>query len=313
MSNAIHSLVGRPTNSGAVDQENEGNWIRWVRHDQAGLGQTTDYPSGGTMDLDNDGEIVPKFRAVLDISHGLSQVLGKQLAQTAIYRVVGLQVAARPVDDANDNNPNAAILFGGRARWITPTKHRVDAIQAARTLERETRADNVDSISYGNVDGTTPSIFGTSEKTYQGFRFGYRTEVDVAHPSLEGFTNVGNAVEGGAPSWCLFDDDGCLGIMSAYNEFIDGDDTSMGRHLWSNRIGSFTNTGIPFMIGWNNDEMSTPAQNDFNWNAPAGTHVDALGGLLIIDVEYSSVEAGGFVDDDYYLEVGVQIAGWSEF
>lgn len=312
MTSAIHSLVGRPTNSVGVSQGSagRGTWLRWVRHDETGVGQTSDYPSGGTIDLDNDGEVIPKFRCIADLSHGLSQVLGKQLSMTSVYRVVGIQVGIRPVDDLNDNNPGSMGQFGGRVRMITPTKHRVDAIQNARKLDRLVREDNIER---GSATSPVPPIFGFEEKNYQGFRFGYRTEVDVVFPNTEEFTGIGSAVEGGAASWCLFDDDGALGIMTAYNEYIDGEDNSKGRALWDNRIGRFTSTGIPWMAAWNNDEVSTPVQGDWHWTAPAGTHIDALAGLLVFDVEYSPVEAGGFVDDDYYLEIGIQVAGWSDF
>lgn len=314
MSSAIHTLVGRPTNADSITDDTSGQWIRWVRHDELGAGETSVVPSGGTMDLDNDGQILPRFRCIVDLSHGLSRVLGKQLNQTAIYRVVGVQLAARPVDDANDNNVGSGILFGGRVKFITPTKHRVDAIQAARELDRVARSDNFGPVVYGNAEGATPPIFSMEEKSYQSFRFGWRTETDVSYPTIEGFSQ-GYAAEGGAPSWCLFDDDGALGIMSAYNEYIDGDDTSKRRGLWNNRIGSFTDTGIPFMIGWNNDEGSTPTNVDFNYQAPAGTHIDTLGGLMVIDIDFSSIEGTILpsVDDDYYLEVGIQVAGWSDF
>lgn len=313
-SQAIHTLVGKATNAGSVSQgsNGRGDWLRWVRHDQSGVGQDTDYPSGGTIDLDNDGEVKPKFRCIADLSHALSQVLGKQLNMTSVYRVVGLQIGLRPVDDLNDNNQESGIQFGGRVRMITPTKHRVDAIQAARKLEKLVSEDNLERATV--TDGG-PSVFGNTEKTYQGFRFGYRTEVDVVFPNTEEFTGVGAAVEGGTPAWCLFDDDGALGIMSAYNEFIDGEDNSKGRALWDNRIGKFTSTGIPWMAAWNNDERSTPVAGDWSWQAPAGTHIDALAGLLLFDVEYSSVEGTLLpsVDDDYYLEVGIQVAGWGDF
>lgn len=312
MTQAIHTLVGRPTNSNGVSQGSagRGEWLRWVRHDETGAGQYSDYPSGGTIDLDNDGEIKPAFRCIADLSHGLSQVLGKQLNMTSVYRVVGIQIGIRPVDDLNDNNQASMGQFGGRVKMITPTKHRVDAIQAARQLEKMVNQDNIEK---GSTTDVSPSIFGVAEKSYQGFRFGYRTEVDVLYPNTEEFTGVGSAVEGGASSWCLFDDDGALGIMSSYNEYIDGEDNSKSRALWDNRIGRFTATGIPWMAAWNNDEVSTPVQGDWYWQAPAGTHIDCLGGLLLFDVNFSPVEAGGFVDDDYYLEIGIQVAGWSDF
>ena len=242
-----------------------------MKHDQAGLGETSDYPPGGTLELDNDGEVKPKYRCLIDLSHALSQVLGKQLNMTSVYRVVGLQLGLRPVDDLNDNNQDSGIQFGGRVRFITPTKHRVDAIQNARKLEKMVSMDNIERAT--PTDGS-PSIFGTTEKSYQGFRFGYRTEKDVLFPNTEEFTGVGAAVEGGTASWCLFDDDGALGIMSAYNEYIDGEDNSKGRALWENRIGRFTSTGMPWMAGWNNDEVSTPVQGDWYYQAPAGMHIE---------------------------------------
>lgn len=305
------------------DANNIGQWVRWVRHDQSGFGQDTDFPPGGTLQLDNDGEIKPKFRAICDISHGLSTVLGKQLPMTATYRVTGFHLGIRPVDDllSDDNEADAAGQFGGSVRWITPTKHRVNAIKEARKVSKEmaiidsktATASNDQGENIGHKSWLDPSA---GQADYKGFRFGYRTETDVIYPTRENFTGFGDAVESGYASYCLFSDDGALGIMQAYNTHIDGTgEEGRSRRLWANRIGAFTKTGIPFMVGWQNGENETPGNHDFNYQCPAGFHIDVLGGILVIDVDYSLVESTFLPDndDDYYLEVAVEVAGWSEW
>ena len=279
-----------------------GEWAVWVNHDEEGVGDTSDIPANGDIDLDNDGVFGTRHRAVLDLSHGLSQALGKQLPMTAIYRVKGIKVGIRPVDDAFDNY-QGGVMFGGNIKYVLPNKHNIDAIQAARKVERLAESSDVDNDS---------DVFGTTYSGYNGFRFGWRTETDVIKATREDFT-VGEAVEGGLASWCLFSDDGALGILDNYNTYkgLLPDTHAETRNMWSQRTA--TPSKMMWNCAWNSDSGALP-QADFHKQYGAENHLPVLGGLLILDVIYSSTDAVGTdPDDDYKVFVEVDVEGWEAF
>jgi len=293
-----------------------GEWAVWVNHDETGVGDTSDIPAFGDIDADNDGVISPRYRAVLDLSHGLGLALGKQLPMTAIYRVKGVKVGIRPVNDGIDNS-DGGVMFGGNIKYVFPNKHNIDAIQAARKIERMKESVQIDADS---------DIFGTERSGYNGFRFGWRTESDIYCATREDFSSVGAAVEGGTASWCLYSNDGALGILDNYDDWKgllpeSGVET---RNLWNTRCGE------PAKMMWNcawisNTEAQTDSvgdmafstgaisQADFNKQYGADNHLPVLGGLLIVDVNYSSTDPPGVQDDDYYVFVEVDIEGWEAF
>lgn len=294
-----------------------GEWAVWVEHDELGLGSTSTQPASGDIDADNDGVISPRYRAVVDLSHGLGLALGKQLPMTAIYRVKGIKVGIRPVDDTIDNS-DGGVMFGGNIKYIFPNKHNIDAIQAARKIERMKESVQIDSDS---------DIFGTTNSGYNGFRFGWRTESDVYYATREDFSGVGVPVDGGTASWCLYSDDGALGILDNYDDWKgllpeSGVET---RNLWTTRVGEpakmmwncawVSHTEAQTQIPEMDVILSTGAvsQADFNKQWGADNHLPVLGGLLIVDVNYSSTDPPGTADDDYYVFVEVDVEGWEAF
>ena len=279
-----------------------GEWAVWVNHDPIGLGDTSDIPAAGDIDLDEDGVFPDRHRAIIDLSHGLGQALGKQLPMTAIYRVKGIKVGIRPVDDLNDNN-QGGVIFGGNIKYVFPNKHNIDAIQAARQVERMAESVTVDSDS---------DIFGTGNSGYNGFRFGWRTESDVYYATREGFGSAGEASEGGISSWVLYSDDGSLGILDNYATWkgLVPEPGIESRNLWNTRAGS------PAKMIWNCTWVSdsgAQGQADFHKQWGADNHLPVLGGLLVLDVLYSSTGTEGVVDDDYIVFVEVDVEGWEAF
>lgn len=284
-----------------------GEWAVWVNHDQIGLGDTSDIPLNGDIDLDNDGVYSDRHRAVIDLSHGLGQALGKQLPMTAIYRVKGIRVGIRPVDDAFDNF-QGGVMFGGNIKYVFPNKHNIDAIQAARQVERLAESTSIDSDS---------DVFGTGHSGYNGFRFGWRTETDVYHATREGF-GEGSAAEGGSSSWVLYSDDGSLGILDNYSTY-KGLVPHVGaneRNLWNSRCGSPSK--MIWACTWVSD-AGAQGQPDFTKQYGAENHLPVLGGLLVLDVNYSSTDASNsndgvpFPDDDYCVFIEVDVEGWEAF
>ena len=110
---------------------------------------------------------------IVDISHLLSEQLGKQMSMTATYRVKGLHLSLRNKDDLNDNNYGLAI--GGGVEWYCPTKHRVDAIQYAREYLRDLNAGL-------RSDDQNPFSPYVDMKSYKGLRFHWyaQSEIDAA-------------------------------------------------------------------------------------------------------------------------------------
>jgi len=279
-----------------------GEWAVWVNHDEIGLGETSEIPPSGDIDLDNDGIIGPRYRAIIDLSHGLGQALGKQLPMTAIYRIKGVRVGIRPVDDSTDNT-QGGVMFGGNIKYIAPNKHNIDAIQAARKVERLQESIVVDSDS---------DIFGSGNVGYNGFRFGWRTESDVYYATREDFAGIGMPVEGGLSSWCLYSDDGALGILDNYATWKGlvpqvGTD---GRNLWNDRCG------LPSKMQWSCTWVSdsgAQAQADYIKQCGSENHLPVLGGLLALDVIYSSTDGTGSIDDDYNVFIEFDVEGWEAF
>lgn len=282
-----------------------GEWAVWVDHDEQGIGDTSDIPAAGDIDIDNDGVFGTRHRAVIDLSHGLGQALGKQLPMTAIYRVKGIKVGIRPVDDTIDNS-QGGVMFGGNIKYVFPNKHNIDAIQAARKVERLAESRTIDADS---------DVFGTERSGYNGFRFGWRTESDVYMATREGFSSAGEAVDGGVSSWCLYSDDGALGILDNYATW-KGLVPQLGtehRNLWNTRCGS------PSKMMWNCTWVSdsgAQGQADFHKQWGAENHLPVLGGLLVLDVIYSSTDQPATPsgsDDDYVVFVEVDVEGWEAF
>ena len=239
----------------------------------------------------------------MDLSHGLGYTLGKQLPMTAIYRVKGIGISIRPVDDIDDND-DGGIMFGGQIKWLPPNKHMIDAIQAAREVERLSESTQIDTDS---------DLFGTATRDYTGFRFGWRTESDVIYATREGF-DEGDEVEGGTPSWCLFEDDGALGILDNYNSWKGlTPHQDQNRALWTRRVGHPAN--MKWAVSWvshGEAGVGVAPQADYRWQSDKN-HIDVVGGILLVDVQYSSTDSSSVVDDDYTVHVTVEVEGWEAF
>ena len=75
---------------------------------------------------DNDGRFTDGyFNGVIDLTHIMSRLTGRQLSQLATYRVSQLSVQLRNVDDTADNDNTMHI--GGDFEWYAPHAKRIDA------------------------------------------------------------------------------------------------------------------------------------------------------------------------------------------
>ena len=289
------------------------HWARFVNHDAAGLGDYSDYAGSSDIVADADGYYPAgdRYRIIVDISNAMSSIIGKQCPMTANYRLKSLGISIRPVDDWLDNNATP-VTFAGQVKYLLPNKHNIDAIQAARQLERMAESIDIDGDSW---------LIESDQQDYKGFRFGWRTELDVAHPTAEAFS-PGSAAEGGTPSWMLYDDDGALGMMDLWRVYKDHN-PEQGNALWLHREG--TASEFQWAAGWGDgggDSSLLPSTNsmvqpttpgDFRITAGADNHIEVLGGLMAIDFTHSSMLSTVFINNEYHVYVDVEVEGWEAF
>ena len=304
MGKALHGIVKKVTNPGGASGEPlMGEWVTWVDHDEAGLGDYSDRPIGDDIELGDDGVVVDVYRAVIDLSHAMSYKLGRQCPMTAIYRLKNLHIGLRNINDANDNDHSTS--FMGKIRWVAPNKHAIDAIQAARKIARNKSSVQIQGSGMPTAFGQA----GAGEKPYTGFRFGWRTENDVLSPTPEDFP-AGAAVDGGTPSWCLYDDDGALSIIDGWSEY-NGMNSTKSNAMWTKRTGS-TSQKL-FCLSNDATDGTNPGSGDTDYHYLGGdNHLAVVGGLLCVDFMYSSTDQDG-INDDLGVHIEVEVEGWEEF
>lgn len=255
------------------------------------------------VDIDADGVMAPgstKRVIVCDISEMLSYRLGKQIPQTATFRVNYLKVSLRNVDDLNDNNgPN---YFAGTWEWYAPTKHRIDAIQAYRKwakVSQEANASDVSEFSAIYDDANSDE--------YKGIRFGWLAESDVNHATVSGSATNPFAL---------------VDMFTEYNDGLENDGLpTKNRALWDRKLGhtqhlgwsAVCNNGEFIVQTGDNDPVETAFIRDGEWTAPSGHCIEVLGGLLVLNIRHSSIDTVQDVDDDFDLQLDIGVSGWSAF
>lgn len=284
-----------------------------------GISKGMDTLAINSVNEDNDGEIPESSNHdwIIDISTLLSEQLGKQMPMMATYRVKGIQLSLRNVNDANDNN--YALNYGGSFQWYVPTKHRIDALQYAREYARE--------IGDGQTAGTgEPYANYQGQKYYRGLRFNWDAD-DQVFGAFRDNTGLLNGTE-----WDLFS------MLNGYNLVIGGTPSGegyvssggAGTALWSTRTGVEAVDSVYFNVNYKNatfvdipiDADLSRNQWDFDpsfqdWSIDAGAmnHFPVLGGLLHVSGFHSNTDNPRFgeVEDDYYLQCTVIVEGWEEF
>lgn len=251
------------------------------------------------IDIDADGVLEGtgnSRRIVCDLSQMLGYRLGKQIPMNATFRVNHLSISARNVDDSNDNDgPN---YFAGDWEWYSPTKHRIDAVQAWRMLEKKLEEEDADA----------EGLFVSSEDRYKGFRFGFIRATDVAYAT------------GGAPAQ-LSNGYALVDMLSTYNSGLtNGGVPTQTNPIWDRKVGrsshlswSLTVNNGEFIdqLGIENDPVNTAFIQDATWTAPSGHCIEVIGGLMVINVTHSNTDTVQTVDDDFQFEVNIGVSGWS--
>lgn len=264
-----------------------------------------DTPVGSNISPDADGAMGSTQYILVDLSYMLSEKLGRQMPMTATYRVKGIQIGLRNVDDTDDNDRGA--FFAGTMFWHSPTKHKIDALQAARFVERHNELDQVDgdSIFFGS----------TAQNDYSGFRFNWNEDNQIAHPTGEA---IGAIAGNSRDEWNIQD----TLVGYSYGALAHGSEERTNQ-LWGRR------TGVSDEMQWSaqilnalhEDSVVTstallekPERNDFVAPIPANNHLELLGGLLLISVAQSnSIPNGDVSPDDYDIQVSLQVEGWEKW
>ena len=247
---------------------------------------------GGDIDIDNDG-VMPDTRILIDLSQALSQRLGRQMSMYSTYKVDYISISIVNQDDNIDNESGAE--FSGKIHWYTPTKHRIDALQLMRQVEKHAESGELDADSF----------LLSTEKDYTGVRFNWDGDNQVIYPTSEAFT----VLDG--DQWDMDE------LFDIYN-VMEGEPTQ-NNALWTGR------TGYTDQVSWNcfyrnsswkddpidNDQIYHPESNLFQIS---NLDAEVLGGLLVIAVDNSSTnDPTAVIDDDYQVHVTIGVTGWSDF
>lgn len=258
------------------------DWVKWIANDDGGS-------NAQSIDGDEDGFFTSHNRILIDLSHGLSQKLGRQLSQMSTYELDYLKIEMVNFDDANDNE--AGLQVSGDIYYWSPTAHRIDAMQMARQLEKHYESSEVDEDSF----------LLSTDRDYKGMRFNYDADSQVKFATKENFSVLAGT------EWDMNELMGVYGNMQAPA-------SNYSNALWTNRCGGPNSMGFDCsytnytrLTGANNFD---PKSDPFEMTKP----ISVLGGLLMVNFTHSSVGSTlNTNDDDYLIRVTVGVKGWSDF
>jgi hypothetical protein len=268
---------------------------------------------------DNDGEYPDAtYNWTIDLPLLLSKQLGRQLDQCATFRVKGLHLSLRNVNNTIDND--AALQIGGIVRWYSPTKNRVDALQHARQYKRNLRF----ALEGGSGDPMYP---WQNEKHYQGLRFNWNADDQLDTSATSDDTTVLAGTY-----FSMYE------IFDHYNMALAGTPAEEGRPtsgegeaLWDTRTGVSDYDSIYWDAGYTNasplaeipnttgltvgDDMLqyNPHARPWNFTTPDGTHLPVLGGLMRIIANHGNTDMAGWTEDEYYIQCSILVEGWEGF
>ena len=261
--------------------------------------------STGAVSPDVDGFLPTAPTAIIDISDLMSQVVGRQCPMTANYRVKGISVSLRNVDDSDDNDRGA--VFQGLIGYRHPTQHIIDGLQMAREVSKKSKSDNI---------GTDGYLLST-DKSYSGFRFNLATNNEVRFAT--NMSDVQGWAQSAASGLSYANMNDCLDLWSRHSETPN----LYTNKLWSKR--AFPKYSLMnFSCGLRNANFvsfSTPNAetesvwvSDYKWQAPEGHAIDGCGGLMFLQLTHSnSLPTGDAIPDEYRFVINLEVEGWTEW
>lgn len=252
------------------------------------------------IDADNDGQFGTPSKAYIDLSEALSVSLGRQVPQTAIFRVGFIEVGLRNKDDTDDNDNGA--FFGGTFFFHPPTKHKVDALQLARRVEHAVESIQIDA----------DSMLLATHSQYTGMRFNYDSDNQIHYATAENLSGLSGS------QWDMGE------VFTIYDAMKDSP-TEKTNSLWLGRTGrqskigwaaSISNWSQPNLIATaisGADKMMDIGIDNWKLGLPGDAHLDVLNGMLKMTVSHSNVDPSGFIDDDYEVQVTIGVYGWEAY
>lgn len=254
-------------------------------------------PLLGDIDIDNDG--VMNHQAVIDLSSAVSQVVGKQCPQYAIYRVNYISIHLENRDDTLDDNDSAA-NFGGRIEFFKPNVHNINALKAFRMIDKEQRKEILSSTSpfWNKPTGGT---------RYNQPRLNWYIVDQKVLPGVETSPVWDATGNGEYPA--------LEPLLQLYANFQQKDQPAdYSNEVWARR------TGLSQKMHWSasyknqvDASQYDPSSQPFVWQSQ-GNDLEVLNGLMHLRIEHSSTDApDGLYDDDYTVHVTVGVSGWEAF
>lgn len=289
------------------------------------------YANRDRVTEDNAGQHEDSYyHGLIDLSEVLSRQLGRQMSQTAIYRVSYLSVSLRN-NVSGDNNDNSGFQQG-KFEWFSPTKHRIDALQALRKIDRQINAYN---NSTAGANFAMPFTSASAGKMYKGLRYGFdivpnggnyvssasnnelTSIFNGGHYYLtEVFDHYNNAMAG-TPAGQGYDDaadeqGSALWVTRTAHDTHGRDSLHWSATLWNQTPRM---QGIVYNPTSDDDEVKafTPMVQDWEWDCGGNRHIELIGGLLKFDVQFSNTDTAGWLEDEYSIRVSVGVDGWSDF
>lgn len=223
--------------------------------------------------------------AVIDCSALASELLGRQVPQSAKYRLRGVQIGFRNQDDTVLTAENhSETSFQGKLQWFHPTEHALKALRLARNLEKN-REDNV-------IDAD--SLLLSTEKDYSAMRFGWSGDDDVYYQTTHGISGYGT-------QWDL------LMVQHVYNTMTVPDENNA---LFAGRFPDRSTLGWSATVASGdfkatNNTNSVGGQLDF---LKDGMYHDVLAGLMMCSITHSTIASThGATEDDYQWYIGIDL------
>lgn len=251
-------------------------WLNWVN----------DPGTANVQDAFDGGEPVSTPYAIVDLSALASDVLGRQMSQSATYRLRGLTVGFRNHDDTPAGVQNESeSAFQGQFEWFSDTEHGRKALSLARQTEREMESDEIDSDSFLLSD----------EKDYSAVRFGWSANDDVWYQ-----TNYS-----GGTQWTL------MQVRNVYNAMTAPDENNalfVGRFPNRQRLGWNTQVASgAYADGMGGDNGETSLGGGYDHNQ-TGLYHEVLAGLMACFITHSSIsDPQGTIEDEYEWYIGVDL------
>ena len=283
----------------------------------------------------NSGEnhLITQENGMIDLSHKLSQKLGRTIKQGQNFRVIGVQCSLRPKTSGIELDPETGIGIQARFAYVPTTKASANAWRDLNKhywkqsgfragLGGRTRYDEFELAMYRSQANSTRTsrvyVGGLNDPSpeYCTLLGEYDDEDGVGNPydpgtiSIEALYNAKHPVPDGS---ALQEDDLLFDDSIQYKDAKFNSYFPPTQYLWCSSALSNTWTvhdGVPVPGFDYNKPTGGSANNDWNW-LPSDNHVDCLAGLMTLTCWGYPTDTSIPLADSFYLYWSVAVEGWS--